>query len=262
MSKSHPIILLTDFGTKDSYVGMMKSVIFTLFPSASVIDLTHGVEPQNLKQASFILESAYPYFPPGSISVTVVDPGVGSQRRIIAARTKDLIFLAPDNGILARILEREKHYELRAVTNKEFFLKRVSSTFHGRDCFAPTAARLARNPTLFSSLGPRIKSLNQLHFPEAGLVKGKIVGEIVFFDHFGNAFTNISRKDLEASRLRNPHIKVGGKPLGPIRNSYYEVARGKATALFSSSDWLEIAVNQGSALAKLRLKEGTKIEVA
>ena len=262
MPVSRPIVLLTDFGTRDAYVASMKGVIACLFPGASVIDLTHGIEPQNIRQAAFVLETAYPYFPKGTLFVSVVDPGVGSERRILAARTPNGIFLAPDNGLLTRVLAREKRRELRTVTNRKFFLEKVSSTFHGRDCFAPTAARLAQDPSRFGQLGPQASHFKRIEFPEPGRKGKKVLGEIVYFDHFGNAFTNITRETLKGAETRRAKtVSVKGRSIGAVRSSYFEAPRGEAVPVFSSTEVLEIAVNQGSAREKMKLKEGDRVEI-
>jgi len=255
-------VLLTDFGLRDSYAASIKGVILSLFPRAVIVDLSHEVEPQNLFQAAFLLEATYPYFPAGSVFVTVVDPGVGSERRILAARTPHGIFLAPDNGILAGVLAKEKQFELRVVTNRKFFLPSVSHTFHGRDCFAPVAARLAKNPSLFSRLGPPVHKFTRLHFASPHEEGGRVFGEILYFDHFGNAFANISKDSMRGIRKKGgTQVRVKGKRIGVIRNSYYQGRKGEAIAVFSSSNLLEIAVNQGSAREKLKLREGVPVEV-
>lgn len=261
MSSLHPIVLLTDFGLRDNYVASIKGVILGLFPQAALVDLSHEVEPQNLFHAAFLLEATYPYFPASSVFVTVVDPGVGSKRQILAARTRHGIFLAPDNGILAGILAKEKTFELRVVTNRRFFRADVSHTFHGRDCFAPTAARLAKNPGLFRSLGPRRQHYHQLKFSLPKIGRRGISGEVIFFDRFGNAFTNIRLKDIEkkVDRTRGC-VKAGRKRLA-LLNAYYQVPKGKALALINSTGVLEIAVNQGSAREALKLTEGAPVEV-
>lgn len=263
MPSQHPIVLLTDFGTSDAYAASMKGVILTIFPRAVIVDLSHEVEPQDLVQASFLLENTYRFFPSGSIFVTVVDPGVGSERRILAARTRHGIFLAPDNGVLGRTLEREKTLELRWVNNPRFFLKEVSHTFHGRDCFAPTAAWLAKRPQLFSQLGPRIGKFRKLDLPAPRAARKKIVGEIIFFDRFGNAFTNISQEILSKRRdLKSGRVRVGRKTVGKFHRSYFEGKKGEPIALMSSSKLVEIAVNHGSARDVLKLKKGVLVEIA
>ena len=262
MAAIHPLVLLTDFGTKDSYVASMKGVILNLFSQAVIVDLSHEVGPQNITQAAFLLEWTYPFFPKGSIFVCVVDPGVGSKRRILAVKTKQGIFLAPDNGLLTRVLEREKFCELRTVTNESFFLKNISSTFHGRDCFSPTGARLARNPSLFSRLGPRIKDFVRLPLGVPRKAKGKWLAKILFFDHFGNAFVNLPKSFLGSNLQHSSHrIVVGGKNLGKIRRSYHEMKKGEALAVFNSTDLLEIAVNHGSAREELKLEVGDTVEI-
>lgn len=257
MKPFHPIVLLTDFSLKDIYVASIKGVILSLFPEATMVDLSHEIEPQNVRQAAFCLEASYSLFPTGSIFVCVVDPGVGSERSILAAKTKKGIFLAPDNGLLTRVLEKEKPFELRIATNRKFFRKEISHTFHGRDCFAPLAARLAMNPVLFSGLGPKVRNFHRLDSPKPKIRKGKVSGEVLFFDHFGNAFTNIPGTVPSSSFS----VRVKGKNLGSIRKSYFEVPQGKAVAVISSSNWLELAVNHGSAREKLKLREGTCVEV-
>lgn len=232
------------------------------YPEARIVDFTHEIEAQNVLQAALILEAGYSFFPKGSVFVNVVDPGVGSERRILAAKTPCGIFLAPDNGLLTQVLQREGRYELRAVTNRRFFLERVSSTFHGRDCFAPAGALLAKDPRLFSAVGPRLKTFRTLRLPKPQVKKGKVRGEILFFDHFGNAFSNIDRTHLKSSEKKTQwQVRINGQEVGAIRNSYYEVKKGEPLALFSSSDILEIAVNQGSAREKLGLRSGGVIEV-
>lgn len=262
MRESNLIVLLTDFGIKDAYVASMKGVILSLHPGARIVDLSHDVEPQNLIQAAFLLRAAYPYFPHGSIFVTVVDPGVGSSRQILAAKTSHGIFLAPDNGILGQVLGQEGHCELRAVTHKKFFLKKVSSTFQGRDCFAPTAAHLAKDASQFSEVGPLAKERVHLEFPHPEKQRRKIIGQVIFVDRFGNAFTNISRSLLEGKgEAAGWRVYVKGEAKLPLRKSYCEVGRGEAVAVFSSTDLLEIAVNQGSAAQKLGLQAGDPVEI-
>lgn len=248
---------------KDAYVASMKGVILKIFPQARLVDLSHEIGPQNLVHAAFILDAAYPYFPEGSIFVSVVDPGVGSKRLILAAKTSHGIFLAPDNGLLTLILEKEKSVEIRSVTNRRFFLSKISATFHGRDCFAPTAAWLARTPLLFEELGPRIQHFHRLSLPSPQASGGKVRGQIIYFDHFGNAFTNITRSFFNSARMRaGAEVRVRGRSVGPLQKSYFEVPPGKAVAVFSGSDLLEIAVSHGSAREKLKLKEGFPVEVS
>jgi len=261
MAKFHPIVLMTDFGTKDAYVASMKGVILRIFPSVTVIDLTHEIEPQNVKQGAFVLEAASPYFPLGSIFVSVVDPGVGSERRILAAKTRQGIFLAPDNGLLTRVLEKEKGFELRVVTHRHFFLEEISPTFHGRDCFAPTAASLAKNPSQFYKLGPRISNFKRFPFPSPRREGRRVIGEVIYFDHFGNAFTNISKGSVSAARKGKPEVRVKGKKIGPICQSYFEAPPREAVAVFSSTNLLEIAVSHGSAKKRLGLREGARVEL-
>ena len=192
----------------------------------------------------------------------MVDPGVGSPRQILAAQTPHGIFLAPDNGILGRVLNRERSCELRAATAKKFFLKDVSSTFQGRDCFAPLAAHLAKDASLFSRVGPLTKEKAHLDFPNPKKQGEKIVGEVIFMDRFGNAFTNISYSLAnEQGRDSGCRVYVRGKTELPLGRSYCDVKKGEAVAIFSSTGLLEIAVNQGSAAQKLGLQTGALVEI-
>ena len=253
---------MTDFGNQDAYVASMKGVILGIFSDAKIVDLTHEIAPQNVSHGSFVLQAAYPYFPTGSLFVNVVDPGVGSARNILAAKTERGIFLAPDNGLLGPILEKFTHCELRTVTNKKFFLWPQSATFHGRDCFAPTAANLAKNWNQFYLVGPRIHRYQKLDLPTVQRKSGKVRGEILYFDHFGNAFTNIAKDGISPARMADSEVRVGNKKIGKIQKSYFEVPKGKAVAIFSSIGLLEIAVNHGSARESLKLREGTTVELS
>jgi S-adenosylmethionine hydrolase len=240
----------------------MKGVILSLHPQARIIDLTHEIEPQNVRQAAFVLEAAYRFFPQGSIFVSVVDPGVGSERKIIAAKTPQGIFLAPDNGLLTSLLI-DTPLEVRSVTNARFFLEKVSSTFHGRDCFSPAAARLAMDPGRFKELGPRLKEWKEI-LRNSAIQRGKRVqGEIVYFDRFGSAFSNISKNLLPPGKVgKHWKVRLHGRSLGSLRKSYFEVKPGAAVPVWSSNGILEVAVNQGSARKLLRLKEGMRIDVS
>ena len=164
--------------------------------------------------------------------------------------------------MLTRVLERERPHELREVTNEKFFRKTVSATFHGRDCFAPTGARLAKNPALFPKLGARVSSFRRIHVTTPEKRVGSVRGEIIYFDHFGNAFTNITGDLLKETKgMGRLVVRVNGKGVGRIRRFYSEVPPDQAVAVFSSTDILEIAVNQGSAKEKLKLREGAPVEV-
>ncbi|MGE0710513.1 MAG: S-adenosyl-l-methionine hydroxide adenosyltransferase family protein [Planctomycetota bacterium] len=252
------ITLTTDFGLSDIYVGVMKGVICTIAPHARVIDLTHDVPPQSVSVAAFLLEAAAPYFPWGAVHVAVVDPGVGSGRRIVCARTSRATYLAPDNGLLGPVLERDPPAHVYSVENPEYFLPEVSSTFHGRDIFSPVAAHLALglDPR---HLGTEVDSLRDLRLPRpSSLGVGRLAGEVLHVDRFGNLVTNLRLDDL--GRVREARVE-GRAVAGPVRAAYAECAPGEVLLIGGSSGLLEVSVNQGSAAALLGAGRGASIEV-
>ncbi len=263
MSKGKVIALLTDFGLDDGYVGAMKAVIAGINPGALVIDLCHGVRPQDVMGGAFLLGSSYKFFPDGTIFVAVVDPGVGGERKIVCVQTRRYVFLAPDNGILVPIVAREKVLLLVEVSNPEFFLPEVSDTFHGRDVFAPVAAHLSlgvKPEKLGGSLKGLLKKVN-LPAPETS-PDGTLVGEVVHVDHFGNLITNIDHGLIRGSESRLLSVTVGGKKIGKLSATYQDGRPGEPLALFGSSGHLEVAVNCGSASESLNCSRGDKVSVA
>jgi S-adenosylmethionine hydrolase len=252
------ITLLTDFGHRDIYVGVMHGVILGIAPHARIVDLSHEVGPQAVAEASFLLDSAAPYFPWGTIHVAVVDPGVGSDRRILCARTTRATYLAPDNGLLARVLERDPPSRLISVENPAWFLPRVSSTFHGRDKFAPVAAHLARglDPR---ELGPEVHEIKPLFMPRPReLAPDRLQGEVIHIDRFGNIVTNLG--ELYAARVAT--ARVGSREVrGPVCRAYADREEGAALLIFGSSGFLEISVRGGDAARELGVKNGDLVEV-
>lgn len=186
------IALLTDFGYKDNFVGIMKGVILGINPQVNLVDISHGVKPQSIFEAYFLLKNSYKFFPKGTIFVAVVDPGVGSKRKSILIETNDYFFIGPDNGIFS-FLESHEIKNIVHLTNKEYFLKPVSSTFHGRDIFAPAAGFLSKGVSP-EELGTLIKSIKRVEIPKPRIEKDKLVGEIIYIDGFGNLISNISRE--------------------------------------------------------------------
>lgn len=249
------IALLTDFGLSDPFVGVMKGVLLSRSPGVPFVDLTHGIAPQDVRQAALALRQSVPYFPEGTLFVCVVDPGVGSQRRILWARGARHQYLAPDNGLLSW-LDGERLRELRAVTNGSLFLKPVSATFHGRDVFAPVAAALARglNP---ARLGPRVSAIKRLPLPAPRRGRGAVRGEILAFDRFGNAVTNLTPKDLP----RGARLSHRGADLGPLRSHYAAVPAGSALALAGSSGFVELSVRDGDFSRRAGARTGDAVEV-
>jgi S-adenosylmethionine hydrolase len=256
---ARPVItLLTDYGTRDIYVGVVHGVILGIAPSASVVDLSHEVAPQAVSEAAFLLDSAAPYFPWGTIHVSVVDPGVGTERRIVCARTARATYLAPDNGLLARVLERDPPAHLVSVENAAYFLPKVSTTFHGRDIFAPVAAHLANglDPRV---LGPEVRELNPLPMPRPREVTpGVLAGEIIHVDRFGNLVTNIG----EPFAARAESAAVGERRVeGPVCRAYGDREEGEPLLIFGSSGFLEISINGGDAARAFTARRGDTITI-
>lgn len=254
------IVLLTDFGLEDEYVGTMKGVITGINPKAQIFDLCHNVAPQDIFEGAYILYSSYKYFPPKTVFVVVVDPGVGSERRIICLRTKSHTFLAPNNGILGLVLTKERPTFLVDVSNKKYFLPEVSATFHGRDIFAPVAAHLSLglNP---SKLGERLEKIKEIALPRPMQLPGGILrGEVIHVDRFGNLITNINH-GLVSGIPEILSITVGDNKIYRLSRSYQDGRPGDLLALFGSSGHLEIAINQGSAKERLNVSRGEKVTI-
>lgn len=250
-----PIITLTtDFGTRDAYVAAMKGVIMQGAPQATVVDVSHEIEPYNILHGAFVLRHAVPWFPAGTIHLVVVDPGVGSARRILVGRFAGQFVVAPDNGVIS-LLQRELGVEeMRVVENRRLMLPHVSSTFHGRDIMAPVAAHLATGTSL-GDVGPATDHAEVLQLPQAKLdAEYKLTGQLLYTDRFGNLITNIARSDLALTFKHRVDIDVrlDGTSVGPIRNAYQDVAPGEPLALIGSSEMVEIAVHGGSASERFR----------
>lgn len=264
---SRIITLTTDFGLEDEYVGVLKGVILARAPLATVIDLSHAIKRQNIRQAALLIKSAYRYFPKNSIHLVVVDPGVGSGRRLIVLQAAGHLFLAPDNGVLGLFLVEEHFQAAFEIDCQHYYLKPVSSTFHGRDILAPVGAMLAAglDPAAVGPVIPRQK-LKKIEFKtvaidnELGMITGEITGE----DHFGNLQTNISGRSL-AVLCREDYtgirVKIKGKTITGIQRAYANLALGETLALIGSRGFLEIAVNQGSAALDLGAGVGDPVMV-
>lgn len=256
------ITLLTDFGTKDEYAGVMKGVILSLHPSARIVDLSHQVPPGDTLQAAWLLAWSWSWFPKGTVHVVVVDPGVGSSRKVLCAEHRGHLFLGPDNGVLSRALEDKRPPSVRWVKNRRYFLRPASRTFHGRDIFAPVAARLAQGLDP-KELGPRIASWKRFPKVRVRSGPGRLAGQVIQRDHFGNAVTNISTEDLARGPKRPGRVEIWarGVRVGPLRRSYSEAGKGGPLAIIGSRGLLEIAVREGSAANDLALSVGDRVEV-
>jgi S-adenosylmethionine hydrolase len=232
------VALLTDFGHRDPYVGVMKGVILGICPGARIVDLCHEIPSQDIPAAARVLAANAGYFPEGTVFVAIVDPGVGSDRAAVAARSGDRFFVGPDNGIFG-MLDVERAVEVR---NRAVMLQPVSRTFHGRDVFAPAAAHLARGVKL-DYLGPKIERLRGLTLPEPRATRAGTVGEIVWVDRFGNLITNIPADRFKEGAA----VRLGRRWVGKVVKTYASVKPGQLAAVVGSSGTLEIAVRDGDA---------------
>ncbi len=251
------ITLTTDFGLADPFVGVMKGAILSRFAAAAIVDLTHEIPAHRPEVAGFWLSRCFEYFPPGTVHVAVVDPGVGTDRGILCMAAGGHALLAPDNGLLARIRARHPQSDIVRLAPPGLAalgIRHVSSTFHGRDIFAPVAAELAAGRCLPAALGAPVQGLAGSP-PTPG---GPLGGSVVTVDHFGNLIT-----DIDAARLagtRDPRIRIAGRSL-PMRQTYGEARRGELLALVNSFGVLEIALAEGSAAAALGVGPGASVTV-
>ncbi len=245
MKPSGIISLLTDFGTQDGYTGAMRGVILSIHPQAIIVDISHDIPPQDIEAAGFLLEAHSKYFPRGTVHVAVVDPGVGTERRIILAKTADYYYLAPDNGLLTFLLGHP-HVRFYQAANPDYWLPEVSTTFHGRDIFSPLAAHLARGEKLEKMFSP-VQNIVTLEKPDAKKEGCSIIGRVIYVDRFGNMITNIKREWLP-EQLERTEVIVQGQAIGPVMPNYASAARGQLVATMGSFNRVEIAVNLGSAL--------------
>ena len=264
---SRIITLTTDFGLEDEYAGVMKGVILARAPAATIVDLSHAIEGQNILQAALLIKSAYRFFPVKTIHVLVVDPGVGSNRRLIMAQVENHLFLAPDNGVLGLLLESEHFQAVHEIDCPQYYLEPLSSTFHGRDILAPVAAHLAGGLEP-AAVGPAIerRKLKILRLAPAKIdsKQSVITGEVTGWDHFGNLWTNIKADTLD-SLFRNEknrvRVTVKGVTITGILDAFARKAPGEILAIVGSRGVLEIAVNRGNAARLLAAAIGEEVKV-
>jgi len=255
-----PIITLTtDFGLADGFVGTMHGVILGICPAARIVDLSHGIAPQGIQEAAFILAAATPFFPAGTVHVVVVDPGVGSERRAIAVQTDRAFYVAPDNGVLSEALAQEQVLAAVHLNRPAFWLPVVSRTFHGRDIFAPVGAHLARGVPL-RELGEPVNDLLRLPVsrPERQ-ADGTLLAHVRYIDHFGNLITDVRDHDL--AQMGQVIVYYKEKRIAGLQPSYAAVPRGELVALIGSSRRLEIAVRDGSAARLLAAQVGDSLRI-
>ena len=250
------ITFMTDFGTRDAYVAAMKGVAYSICPDAVLVDITHEIPPQDVPTGAYVLADAAPMFPKGTIHVCVVDPGVGTTRRGVAIETDDGIFVGPDNGLFGLCLRRTPARRSVSLENPELRRPLVSSTFHGRDIFAPAAAHLASGVDL-SRFGPAVHDLARLPLPQPVKHKGSIEGEVVHVDRFGNLVTNIDAAALPVVRS----VDIGFVSIAGLASTFGSAAHGELLALVGSSGFLEVSVRDGSATDRLGIGRGTMVVV-
>jgi len=258
--RSSIITLTTDFGLKDPYVAEMKAVILSINPNATIVDITHKIAKFNIRMGAYILASASPYFPKGTIHVAVVDPGVGTKRRPLLIQTKYSSYVGPDNGVLVLAANSQGIKHIYEISNRKLMLPKISSTFHGRDIFAPAAAYLA-NGTLPAKFGPEIHEILTPEFAKTVRKKDMLVGEVLQVDGFGNIITNFGEKELELMKVKdmvNVMVKKTRLKL-KLCNAYAEAQTQKPLAIIGSHSFLEISINQDSAAEVFKAKSGDRV---
>ncbi|HVT27469.1 MAG TPA: SAM-dependent chlorinase/fluorinase [Lacipirellulaceae bacterium] len=258
-----PIITLTtDFGTGSRYVAAMKGVILSINPRATIVDISHSVLPQNIRAGAIVLANSAPWFPPNTIHVSVIDPGVGSRRRIVYARIGSQQFVAPDNGLLSRLAMMEQPSTIISIEDPRHWLPNVSRTFHGRDIMAPVAARLSLGLSP-DELGPMQDQLVEIPWPEAKQVPNRIEGEVIEVDSFGNLITNITREMLDkAARSDSVVITCDEHETQGIFSTFSEQPPMTFVAHIGSTNHLELAIVNDNASAMLGVKVGAPVHVA
>ncbi len=256
------LTLTTDFGTQDGYVAAMKGVMMGINPDLKLVDVSHHVAPHDIMEGAFILRNVAEAFPAGTVHLAVVDPGVGSERKPIAMRHHNQLFVGPDNGLFSLLLAGEEAEQVVVLDQPRFWRQDdVSATFHGRDIFAPIAARLASGLSL-SSAGTPVDQIKSLLWALPISDEQGIQGWVVHIDRFGNCITNITRDQFDAHRQeRDFKCYAGSSIIASNSETYSDVEPGEATVLFNSQDSLEIAIHQGSASQMLDIRKGAPVNI-
>jgi len=254
------ITLTTDFGLQDHYVGVLKAIILSVAPDVRLIDISHDIPPQDIMAGAWVVRNTAMLYPPGSVHLVVVDPGVGTSRKPIAMRIKDQYFVGPDNGTFSLIADQYEH-EAIELTNKSFWRPDPSSTFHGRDIFAPVAAHLAAGAD-FAKLGRPLDNLQTYRWAVPINDKDGVQGWIVHIDRFGNLISNIPEQFIDETGARSRlKIYVGNTILNSLATTFADVPDGEPAAYIGSSGMLEIAINKGNAREMLGVQKGAQISI-
>jgi S-adenosylmethionine hydrolase len=258
---AQPILTLTtDFGIRDHYVGSMKGVILGICPQARIVDISHDVKPFAVSEGAYLIAQAYRYFPPKTVHVVVVDPGVGTSRRPILLEAAGQYFIAPDNGVLGMIFSREKH-KARLISNERYFRKPVSATFHGRDIFAPVGAHVAAGVPV-SRIGKPIDDYIRPAFEKPRrTAAGTWLGSVLHIDRFGNIVTNFEAADLSDLERRKFAFALGRRRVAMIAGSYADQDPGKLFAIAGSSGYIELSMNQLSAADAIACGPGAPVKL-
>jgi len=264
MENQSIVTLTTDFGSKDPFVGIMKGVILNINPIANIVDMTHNIKPQNIAEAAFALEMGSLYFPHKTVHVVVIDPGVGSARRPLLVAADYHYFIGPDNGVFSNIYSISENFTVIHITAEHYFLPRRSSTFHGRDIFAPAAAWLSKGIRI-ERFGEAVTDYVRLPLPAPVFVQETMIGgEVIYIDRFGNLTTNIHARKIDeltdAKTDGRLNVIVKGQE-APLKNFYSEAEDNRLCSLINSFSYLELFVNKGSAASDFGLKIGDKVEV-
>ncbi len=262
----HPIVTLTtDFGLNDHFVGTLKGVILNIVPEANIVDICHSVQAFDILDGALALAQAYAYFPPRTVHLVVVDPGVGSARRPIVAVSEQHTFVAPDNGVLSLMYAREQRLSVRHISSNHYFLQPISNTFHGRDIFAPVAAYLAKGVD-HEKFGEEITDYVRFNAPRPKPADGNTLrGVVLRVDRFGNIITNFTPQDVPAllhASVPPFTITVGKRDVTVLRSSYSEGAPGELFAIIGSMGYLEISAYRGSAAQIAAAGKGTEVLLA
>ncbi len=257
------ITFTSDFGINSNYPAQMKAVVLSIAPDSILVDITHSISKHNIIEGAFVLQTTVPYFPNGTVHLCVVDPGVGSIRRGIVIVTKTQILVGPDNGLLIPVAKKLTPFQVYEIKNPNFMFKKMTNTFHGRDIFAPVAANIL-NGILFENIGPIINDYIDLNFEKTEITDKYVTGEILYIDDFGNIITTIQKdmlqKYLEPGKKVTVFIGKNKKQI-PFFNTYSDVKKGSLILTNSSSDFLEISVNQNNASYILKAKLGEEIKI-
>ncbi len=253
--KTNCIALLSDFGTFDPFVGAMKGVLLSKAPRLSIIDITHQIPPQDIQTAAFYLMAVMPFMPRHTLFLAVVDPMVGMGRGIVWAKTENYQFIAPDNGLISWVEQKEKIQEARFISNSGLFMKNISSTFHGRDIMCPVAAAIAKGLPE-KKIGPLFPEFRTLPFPQPVKAGNRVTGQVIAIDHFGNVITNISRAHLNAKAVFN----ISDRMLKGLKLTYASVPEGEAMALIGSFGFLEFSVRNGNFAKTFDIRIGAEVE--